>query len=206
MSQTASHCTNCLSTVSVVSLGDFLSSRIPGVAAEHANHFVHRRVDYRVGRLLRTFNLSDADGDDLRQDFLLALFTGMAGYRAGESRWQTYARAILDRRYRHHVRQLMCAEQHDSMKPISLDDLDPEANDFVSTQADPVHDYNREDLRVDVAEVLLRLPVWLRGICVLLSEHSAAETARILGVGKATIHRAVGMIRPHFLKAGFGKE
>jgi DNA-directed RNA polymerase specialized sigma24 family protein len=61
-------------------------------------------------------------------------------------------------------------------------------------------------LRLDMEQVLRRLPVELQKLCILLKTESAAETARLLGISARTLYRRRKRVRMFLADAGFGAD
>jgi len=177
----------------------------PALPAGHLiDTFARRRIDYRVYRLAKKFKLKAQDRRDLRQDFLMTLVRAGQSYQPGRCQRSTFIWAVLDRRYKHHVRQLSMQDSHDALDPICFDDVEP---DMEYELLDPhgEKDFELVDLQADTQTILQRMPEDLRHICELLMTHTPAEVARRLEVHPSTITRAMQRIRPLFAQAGYGR-
>jgi RNA polymerase sigma factor (sigma-70 family) len=171
-------------------------------SGELIGEYALKRVDSRVRRLARKFCLNRQDCEDLRQEFILALLTAGNGFDPARCRPTTFITAVLNRRYKHYVRQFSVRDRRAAFKPMPLDGVDEEADPVL---ADPrqEQDLHRADLRADVQVVLSKMPPKLRRICRLLMTCSAHAASKQLGVAPSTVTRAIPRIRGYFIEAGF---
>lgn len=193
-------------TPAAKTVGDFLAGRVPGIDPAKVNTYVRERLEFKISRLIRKCGVPEDEADDIQQDMLLCLIQGLSSYHSGASKWKTYISGILNRRYRHHLRQYICREQHDVMKPVPIEELSPESSEFIGNFVDPVHDYHVSDMEADVAMVIKRLPPKLQAICSLLSQYPAGKAAKIAGFARSKLYRYIAVIRSEFARAGFSEK
>jgi RNA polymerase sigma factor (sigma-70 family) len=153
-------------------------------------------------RLARKLCLNRQDCEDLRQEFILALLKAGNGFAPSRSRPTTFITAVLNRRYKHYVRQFFVRNRLAALKPMRLDEVDDEVDQIL---ADPrqEQDLRRADLRADVQVVLSKMPPKPRPICRLPMTCSPHEASKRLGVAPPTVTGAIPRIRGYFLEAGF---
>lgn len=165
---------------------------------------VTQRIDGCAKRLCRKFALCGADGDDLRQDFRLVVLQARRGYDPAKCPIDRFVLMVINRRYKHHVRQLMQLRNGRGNTPdaVGFDDVKP---DLEMLLVDPQGEspQKRFELQHDIAIACRPLSRLERQICgLLMSGHSPAEAARELGVARSTVTRAMGRVRRHFADAG----
>lgn len=157
----------------------------------YATWLAHRKAWRLVGRL----GFSAADRDDLEQHLLLKLLERWPRYNPQRGTPQRFITWSLHRCVVDIVRQQL---RQRGRKPHSLDD----ASVALPPVADPTP---AVALRLDVAEVLAKLPPSLRAIAESLQTHSVAEISRELGLSRQAVRRAMGRIRAAFEREGFGR-
>lgn len=184
-------------------LGDQLADRVEGVGPEAIERFIELRIAHRIRRLARAYRLSADQQDDLAQEFLLALAAAVPGYRPGQVRWTTFIRAVLDRRYRHQVRQLTGPKYRSLGGPASGSER---IGEMVDPKAHTVYGPPGTDLRLDIEAILASLPASLQEVARLLPHCSQRQIARRLGRSSATICRDVARIREYFRRAGYDPD
>lgn len=184
-------------------LGDQLAERVEGISPEAIEQFIELRIAHRIRRLARAYRLSADQQDDLAQEFLLALAAAIPGYRPGQVRWTTFIRAVLDRRYRHQVRQLTGPKYRRLGGPASGNER---IGELVDPKAHTVYGPPGIDQRLDIEAIMAALPASLGEVASLLPHCSQRQIARRLGRSSATICRDVSRIREHFRRAGYDPD
>lgn len=183
--------------------GAWIAHHCPGVDPDAVDAFIDARVAFKADRLAAKFGLPAADRQDGRQELLLGLTRALRQFDPARAHWKTFVSCVLDYDYCHLVRRQMAAARHGAKRPVALEQLDPAGRELVcERQLDRAVAYTPGDLQRDVEGVLARLPERQRRICRLMKVHSLSETARILGVSKTTVHRALERARRPFRQAG----
>jgi RNA polymerase sigma factor (sigma-70 family) len=180
---------------------------VPTVA-EFLDDVTQRRIRYRVARLGRRFVLSRADKEDLQQDFRLAVLSARAQYDPAKCPLDRFVKMVLNRRYKHHVRQQSHLSQGRSRSPDSVS-LDALSRDVECMIPDPRQeaDLARVELRHDLDHAFGKMTDIERGVCALLmSGHTQSEAARILGVVPSSVTRAMDRVRKHLADSGLGSR
>ena len=161
-----------------------------------------KRIEYRVRRMGRTFELCPQECEDVQQDMLLALVRASKRFDPAECQFRGFVRSVLDQRYKHLIRQYSARKELECYKPLSLEDLEPEEQSGI---LDPAGErcFEAVDLQADLPVILASMPENLRRICELLMVCSGREAALRLGVAPSTILRAIPRIRSFFVAAGY---
>jgi len=173
-------------------------------AAEFLDEVTERRIRYRVARLGRKFALSREDQKDLRQDFRMAVLSARTQYEPARCPLDRFVKMVLNRRYKHHVRQ-QCQLSHKRGRTpdaMALEELSPEIKCLIP---DPrlEAELARVELRHDLDHAFKGMTDIERGVCALLmSGHTKAEAARMLGVVPSSVTRAMQRVRKHLSEAG----
>lgn len=165
---------------------------------------VMQRINGCARRLCRKFALSRADCDDLRQDFQLVVLQARQGYDPEKCVINRFVLMVINRRYKHRVRQLMQLRNGRGNTPdaVAFDDIEPDLELLI---IDPQGESSlkRVELQHDLAVASKDMtPLELRICDLLMSGHSPAEAARELGVARSTVTRAMARVRQHLVKAG----
>lgn len=166
--------------------------------------YARARIDYRVGRLVESFHLSEDEAEDRRQNMIAELLKAGVRHDPARSGRKTFVTRTLDRYYLHVARALGNRQKHESMHPTPISAM-PE---FSLTVNDPRQgersEAERMELAIDLEEIEATLSPQLQQICEALRSYKPSEAARRLGVHRSTIYRAMGEIRLHFVAAGLG--
>ena len=88
--------------------------------------------------------------------------------------------------------------------PIPLDNL---SEGFAPVVNDPRHgelsEVDQLDIKMDLEEILSRMPEHLQRICNLLKEYPVEETAKKLRIHRSTVYRQMIEIREYFIRSGY---
>ncbi|HSW45693.1 MAG TPA: sigma-70 family RNA polymerase sigma factor [Phycisphaerae bacterium] len=161
------------------------------------NESAQRRINYRLGRLARRYQLGPQDRQDLRQDLWLALLRASRRFDPARCPIERFVGMVLNRHCKHHVRQFAQARTNRPQQ-VAWDHrmeavlLDPQA------EADLRH----VDLRHDVQALLAQLPRPQRRLCKALMHRPPYQAARHLGISASTLYRQIRRLRPRFAEAG----
>ena len=177
------------------------------LAGNPIDDYALKRIKYRVGRLIGRFGLTESDREDLQQDFILELLKAFRRFDPAKSSRKTFITRVLNRKFKHIVRNGATRMRHEARDPVSLDKVMESYMPTAEVRMNHtgqvcLSDQLRIELRLDLEHILATLPARLRRICELLKVYSPAETARGLGVVPSTVWRAIAKIRSHFAAAG----
>ena len=182
-------------------LADLLAKFVADLDRDAAEAYFRDRIDYRVSRLVDKFHLGDSDRDDLIQDFMMALVQAAPRYDSRKARWKTFVCRVLNRRYRHILRNLMAPENGAPAMAAFSDFEEGYEESLVDPETTGDDPHAAADLRMDVDAAIARMPDRLQVIARLLMVHTPSAVARILGTSPAAITRAMARIRGHFEQA-----
>ena len=162
------------------------------------------------------YGFNGIDFEDIRQELLLDCLFRLRKFDPARSS----RRSFLHRVVGHRVATLvsaqraacrdyrLCRDSLDAPIPVSADDS-IKLGETVSGDAYDAgmgrsvrSSCERSELRIDVDNVISRLPAELAAVAVLLKSESVVEVARRLGVSRATTYRRLAQIRDVFAAAG----
>jgi len=154
------------------------------------------RIDCSVKRMRRKFALSRADGDDLRQDFCVAILQARQLYDPDKCILKRFVAMVINRRYKHHVRRQMRLREGlgNTLNTVGFDDVEP---GFDLLVLDPVGEnlHRRVDQRDALDHALRDLSEFELSICdLLLAGHTSRSASRELKVAPSTVIRAMQRI------------
>ncbi len=174
----------------------------PSLPVGHlVDDYAMKRIGYRAERLGKRFFLTPEDKEDLKQEFIVELLKAEPRFDPERNRRTTFISGVLDLHYKRVVRQRTRRARLATFCPLNQGETTPDGA-FRTEDPHGTEDLRRTDLRMDVKAVMASLPVRARQVCQLLMTHSAAETARKMGLSRPTIMRETRAIRPYFEKAG----
>ncbi|MEK6675074.1 MAG: sigma factor [Planctomycetota bacterium] len=174
---------------------------------ENAN----RIIRHKARQLSRKPEFRLLDKEDLEQDLLLAILESWKRFDSRRASAMTFVARIIENKAASMVRALRAAKR-DARRCMPIHGADElAANDFdedeVRTRGGlPVHSaLEAMLLRLDVAEVLAKLPSPLRQLCKDLMEESISNVARSWGRDRRVLYRALRTVRTRFVDAGLEK-
>ncbi len=148
------------------------------------------QIRFRVDSIARQFGLGEHEREDLTQELTLRILTAMKSYNPALASRTHFARVVADlwRRSKTKRLRMECARQ---LATVSLNGdgcrpPEPKA---------PTFDADRAHRSALAAEILERLPPDLREFALLLSRHTPAEAAAILGLHRTTAWRWMPRLR-----------
>lgn len=161
------------------------------------------RIDYRVARLKHSFRLTVEDAEDLRQSMAVEICKALRRFNPRRSSRNTYVNRVLDRYYRHVVRQIRNQGNHAPWCPSSLSTRRelPEAHRYSGNGR--IDDFELVDFQHDVTYIVTNLPPRLRRIAVTLMSMKPRDAAAHLGLHRSTVYRAIHQLRDHFMQVGW---
>ncbi|MEX0653918.1 MAG: hypothetical protein WD534_12735 [Phycisphaeraceae bacterium] len=162
------------------------------------------RIDFRVRQLRFQFDLSDEDQEDLRNDMVVELLSASKRFDPDKSKRETFINRVLDRFVLYVTRQRCTQQRRASDSPIGFDDVSagfqPTVND---TRRGEPNEQDLRELRLDLPEVIAKLPGDLQQVCEVLTRKSGRAAAKELGLSKSSLYRAIAEIREHFISRGY---
>lgn len=163
------------------------------------------RIDYRVRRLARRFDLSEADQEDYRNDMVVELQSALRRFDPEKSKRETFINRVLDRYLAYATRNRCTRLRRSCENPLGFDDIHI---GYEPIDNDPSHGELSEQghvgLHIDMASVIGGMPKRLQRACRLLQEFEPAEVAGRLGIHRTSIYRIIREIRERFVAAGLG--
>lgn len=173
--------------------------------------FVHCKARQLVGRA----GITRSDVPDIEQDLLVDLLERLPHFNGDKATRATFVARVVENRISKILRHRLAEMRSIYRESCSLDDTveGENENDLVPrhetisadqrrTQCDAARDpVKHQDMQIDLAEVIGKLPERLRVICEHLQSHTPAETARLLGIPRATLYDRIHQIRAIFAGA-----
>ena len=178
-----------------------------------ANSRVSRNIRIRAERLARSGSVPGMDADDIAQDLRLDLIERDPRYDPARASFETFADRVAANRIatlaaptarlraERGMRDLHGPSgASDGGEGLPLADTLPESAALHAAEtAEPDVAFG---LRRDVGRLLAALPPACRQVAVALSEMSATEAARALGLNRCTIYARLASIRAAALALG----
>lgn len=162
------------------------------------------RIDFRTRELTLCFNLSQEEQDDLRHDMAAEVLQALRRFDQDLASRRTFINRVLDR-FVLHTKRARCTRMRRPWEaPVGLDDVyigfEPVVNDPPAGERD---EQDLRELRLDIQQVMARMPEKLQKIAIVLMTCSGREAAEELGIGTSSLYRAIERIRQHFIEAGY---
>jgi len=163
---------------------------------------VLRRIEGSARRLRRKFGLSRADGDDLQQDFCIAILQARQVYDPDKCLLHRFVLMVINRRYKHHVRRLIRIREGfgNTLDTVGFDDVESGLDVLI---VDPVGEnpHRSVDLRDELDHAMRGRSDFEHQLCELLKAgHSPFSASRELNVAPSTVTRAMKRIACHLAK------
>lgn len=158
-----------------------------------ADQLAHRRAR----RLIGICGLKPHDLPDLRQELLLHVVRRSTRFDPARGTWPAFLTCLLSRKATSMIRHRN-AKQRDFRRTIHAgltQTLEEQSSDGASQE-------RATQLRIDVQQLLPRLPAELRRVCEALKLGNVAEAVRSTGMSRSRIQRAVSKLRLRFAAAG----
>jgi RNA polymerase sigma factor (sigma-70 family) len=147
-----------------------------------------RSAQVRSAAAVAIGSVPRADREDLEQDVLVRVWQALARYDPTRAGLRTFIELVVRTQFTSVRRSRpRCPELG------SLDDQHLAAEDG----------FREIELRTDVRRVLAGVSVFDQSVALCLTECSAVETSRGMGVSRAAVYRAIGRLRVAFRAAGF---
>jgi RNA polymerase sigma factor (sigma-70 family) len=149
---------------------------------------IRRVAGVRAAAVARTCGLSDDERADLVQDAALRVWRDLAGFDPSRSSLKTFIERIIANQMTSSVRRLRAEKRQAVLSECQPTRVDCEVD--------------RINLRIDVLRVLNVLRPRQRDLCRMLTDHSASDVSRSVGISRATVYRMIGHLRVVFIEAG----
>ncbi len=167
--------------------------------------YILKRVEYRVQKLIDTFQMSDDRQEDLLQDLIVELLKAAKRFKqVGKATWRTYACRVLKVASRNIV-QRECRRIHwETNSDVAKPDSSQGYRSLVKCDArDEYDDIKHAEMRMDLEVILKRLPWQQRRLAKLLKTCTPLEAADKLNVHPNSVYRMIEQMRECFKMHNF---
>lgn len=167
--------------------------------------YILKRVEYRVQKLIDTFQMPVDRQEDLTQDLIVELLKAAKRFKpVGKATWRTYACRVLKVASRNIV-QRECRRIHwETNLDIARPDTSQGYRSLVKHDArDEYDDIKHTEMRMDLEVILKRLPWQQRRLAKLLKTCTPLEAAEKLDVHPNSVYRMIEQMRECFKMHNF---
>lgn len=180
------------------------------------DEFTARFIRAKVRQLIGRAGFTEADREDLLQDFALDLLQRGQKFHPDTATWQAFVVVVCENRYATlfaHRRAAKRAAKHESgslNRPIK--DAEGNRTEFGAMLPDSQQQLRSRqhcrsqqelwELAQDIARVLDEMPPTMRKVCEIVMRESKAAAARELGISQGKLYEIIGRILARFDKAG----
>jgi RNA polymerase sigma factor (sigma-70 family) len=154
---------------------------------EHAYPLALRSARFRATAAVKSRAIPSADRQDVEQEALTRVWQALSKYDPARAGLRTFIEVVVCTK----VTSLLRAHTHGTV----LESL--------ARQVAREGGFREMELRADVARVLDGISPFDRSVALSLTNYSAIETGRRLGVARATVYRSIDRLRIAFADAGF---
>jgi DNA-directed RNA polymerase specialized sigma24 family protein len=141
---------------------------------------VRRKACRMVGRA----GLLPQDREDIEQELVLHILKQLKQYNPARGTWPAFVQCLVERFGKNLIRSLHAAKRKGGpLAPLSEEGPSVPERPPVAPE------------QFDLAEALMQLPEDLRAVAELLTTETVADTARALGISRATVHARVRELR-----------
>jgi RNA polymerase sigma factor (sigma-70 family) len=154
---------------------------------ECAFPLARRAAQVQAAAALAWCTISAADREDLEQDALACVWQALARYDPARAGLRTFIELVVRTRS---ISMLRSNKRGPEFESLNEQDISSEGG------------FLELELRADVARVLANVSLFDRAVAFALTECSAVETSRGMGVSRAAVYRAIGRLRVAFTTAG----
>jgi len=155
--------------------------------------FARVLIRHKVRRLASRVRAADLTCEDLEQELTLQLLRGLSRFDPDRGHPHAFVTIVLDAAEAMFVRERTIGKRR-SGPHRSLHGLEQPAVQYGPDEQD--------DLRLDVAALIQRLPTELRTLAERLSVDSIAQVARDLGIPRSSLQRRIERLRRRAEDAG----
>ena len=162
------------------------------LAFEQSYPVSSRIAAVQATRIARRQRLPDDLIEDLAQESLLSLWRSTPAFDEQRARWSTFAEHVVSNCLASRLRSMYSGRSaHGKEDPLDGQRV-----------VDPVCFDVEVNLQRDVRRVLAGLSAFDRTVALSLTNYTAVETSRRLGVARATIYRSIDRLRSAFVDGG----
>jgi RNA polymerase sigma-70 factor (ECF subfamily) len=187
-------------------------SRYDGIVDDYGVQIIRRKAGQLVGQA----GFTESDCEDLKQDLMLDLLRRLPKYDATRAQRNTFITRVVEHRIATIIEARKAGRRDYRLRCCSLNEhLEDDESGFTErVQTIDEEAYLRRtgrlsrplaelrDLRLDVREVVERLPPELRELCRRLESDTITEISRDTGVPRGTIYERIKRLRAIFEDAG----
>jgi RNA polymerase sigma factor (sigma-70 family) len=173
-------------------------------------------VKHKARKAVGKAGIKKHDLPDIEHDLMLALLKGMKRYDSAKSKRRTFASMLLNARlnsiYRFRLNPSRKPYLEWSSLNVKIETGENEFSELIElvnsngTLEDegliPFDFWEKENLRIDMASVIKRMPEKLQNICKCLQKKGISATAKELHISRTTIYRSIDEIRRFFINNG----
>jgi RNA polymerase sigma factor (sigma-70 family) len=147
-------------------------------------------IRLKASKLVRNRRVRNADRDDIEQELILVALRRLPKFNASKGDRLSFLRAVVEKAAANLIRSEQAAKRGQGRTiPLEAEHLE----EPVLGRED--EELSREDLVIDIQDLLGKLPAELRRIAELLQSLSPTETARALGLSRGTVYARLSEIR-----------
>lgn len=148
------------------------------------------------------------DAEDIEQEILLHLIEQMHRHDPNVADKHKYVRNLVKNRVKELLRDRFSHQRRAETADVSINVPCRDADGGMATRGDMLADpepsrLERAAERLEVNEVLTKMPEDLQRICHLLRSNTIYGVAKILKTDRKSLHRSLDRIREYFLRYGF---
>jgi RNA polymerase sigma factor (sigma-70 family) len=184
---------------------------------EYALDLVHCKAQMLVGKA----GYRRRDVNDIKQDLIQDLLESLPAFDPAKATYETFVSRIVKRKISNMLRDRHRQVRDYRREECSLDDEvdigEEETEPMFTTINEDDHDLRigkysrgrqaREDLQLDTAAVMAKLPPDLRPIAEMLMTMTPAEAARELNIPKSAFHeKYITRLQEIFLQKGMAEH
>ncbi len=182
------------------------------------DNFVRKVIHRQVGALIAKSEFTPQDRDDLVQEVYVRATRSLQYYKPSVGHFYPYVCTVVQRHLTNIVRDRKVTKRSSS-KRVSLSKTvrSDDGGSVEMSQTLSAQDQDRRlgrsrlgeeelnNLRIDLATVISRLPENFQDLLRRRQTHSITEISRDLGIPRSTLNDWMAQIRKLFEEAGFGK-
>lgn len=126
--------------------------------------------------------------EDIEQELLVECWPELSKYDELDERFDAFVGTLIRSRARNLKKKYLCKKRAIDF----VDDTEEELNEKESKSFE-----YESAVRIDVNEVVAKLPQELKELCELLKHYSICEVSKKTGIAKSSIHNKIKKLREH---------